>query len=436
VAQRHGGDLYPRSKETAVTVYADQTAEVDVVARLYEPDVLDDPAPLYAWIHENLPVSRHRSGAYFLARHADVRWMYQSEQLRAPDPGKLAEAFPRMARYRTFQRLGGTVTMANPPKHTRLRRLVTRDFTVKTVISLLPAIEQRCDALLDQIAALLRAGQVVDLHGELIVPFAQSTIYELIGIDKADRPALTPLVARALHACSPAASDEDLTAADEATGMIEAFYAALIPVRRARPRDDLISAMVAVHDDDEDRLSHDELMSWLWGLWVGGFETTSSGLGNAIFALLRHRDQAHWLRGGRAEVRAFFNETLRYRSASHFSGVPRVAAADVDVSGVAIKRGSEVRAMPGCANRDPAVFPDPDRFDPARDNAAMLPFGHGIHYCVGANLVRAQAEILLPRLHTRFPALTLAGPPVFRRTPPLLAFDRMDAALDGQQEGA
>jgi cytochrome P450 family 114 len=419
-----------------VTVYADQTAEVDVVARLYEPETLDNPAPLYAWLHENLPVSRHHSGAYFLARHADVLSMYQSEQLRAPDPGKLAEAFPRLARYRTFQRLGGTVTMANPPKHTRLRRLVTRDFTVKTVTSLLPAIEQNCDALLDRIASPLHAGEVVDLHGELTVPFAQSTIYSLIGIDAADRPMLTPLVARALHACSPAASDEDLAAADEATGAIEAFYGTLIPARRAQPRDDLISAMVAVHDTDEDRLSHDELMSWLWGLWVGGFETTSSGLDNAIITLLRHPDQAHWLRGGRAEVRAFFSETLRYRSASHFSGVPRVAAADVEISGVTIERGSEVRAMPGCANHDPAVFPGPDRFDPARDTSAMLPFGYGIHYCVGANLVRAQAQTLLPRLRARFPALTLAGPPAYRRTPPLLACDRMDVALEARKEGA
>jgi cytochrome P450 family 114 len=410
-------------------VTVDQNQTVDVVARLFEPDVLDDPSEFYTWLREYLPVHRHHSGAYFVVRHADVSWRYASPELRAPEPSELSHAFPRLSRSRAFQRLNQTVAVVNPPAHTRLRRLLVRDFTVKTVANLLPAIEVTVDALLDRIAGPLRDGMIVDLHAELSVPLADTVICDLIGIDPPDRAALSPLATQALWAASPVATDEMITAADAASGQIEAYYDRLVPQRRAHPRDDLISAFVAARDNDEDRLSHDELMSMLWGLWAAGFHTTAAGVDNAILTLLRHPDQAHWLRGGRAEVRAFVNESLRYRSPSHFSSAPRVTATDVEVGGVTIPKGSDVRALSGCANRDPAVFPDPDRFDPSRDTSAMLTFGHGIHYCVGSNLTRVEADVALRRLHARFPTLTLAEPPVYRRTPPLLALDRLAVAI-------
>jgi cytochrome P450 family 114 len=413
-----------------VTIELDQTPGVDVLARLFDPEVMDDPGPFYAWLLDNVPVHRHRSGSYLVARHADAKWMFQTDQLRAPEPEELAHAFPRLSRYQTFRRLAGTVVMTNPPTHTRLRRLLTRDFTVKTVSDLVPRIEAACDAALDRITEPLRDGTVVDLHTQLTVPFAQSTIFDLIGIDQPDRSALGSLVATALHATSPASSDEAMTAADAATDQVETYYTALVAQRRAHPREDMISALVAVHDDDRDRLSHDELMCWLWGLWAGGFETTACSMDNSILSLLRHPEQAHWLRGDRAEVRAFVNETLRYRSASHFNGAARIAVTDLKVGGVTIPEGTDVRAMPGCANRDPAVFPDPDRFDPCRDTSETLTFGHGMHYCLGANLARVQLDILLPRLHARFPTLALAEPPVYRRTPPLLAFNHLSVALE------
>jgi cytochrome P450 family 114 len=403
--------------------------EIDVLTRMFEPDVMDDPGPFFAWLRENRPVHRHRSGMYLVAGHADSQWVFQTAQLRGIEPGELAQRFPRMAQYLTFQRLTSSLAMMNPPRHTRVRRLVTREFTVKTVNSLLPVLGRTGDALLDQIAAPLRAGQAVDVHGEVTVPFALSAIFDLIGVDAADRLEMAPLVTTVLHATSPASTDEMMTAADAATKQIEEFSTALIEARRTQPRDDLISALVAVHDSDQDRLSHDDLMSTLWGVWAAGFETVAASMDNAIIALLRNPDQAHWLGGGQAEVRAFVNEALRYRSPTHLIGVTRIAVDDIELGGVTIPAGSDVRPLPGCANRDPAAFADPDRFDPARDTSATLTFGLGMHYCIGASLARAEGEVLLSRLHARFPGLALAGPPAYRGTPPVLACDRLDVAL-------
>jgi len=405
--------------------------DLDVLARLFEPEVLDDPSPFYAWLREHLPVHQHRSGPYYTCRHADVRWMFQTPLLRSPEPGELAGRFPRLYQHRAFQRLARTMAATNPPVHTRMRRLVTRDFTAKTITDLWPRLESVCDALLDPLAERLRDGEVVDLHTELTMPFAQTVIAELIGIDAADRPALALRMNTVLYATSPASTDEMLAAADEAGTRVEEYYESLIPARRERPRADLVSALVGVHDGDEDRLSDDELMSLLWGLWAAGFETSAAAMDNAAIILLRHPDQAHWLRGGPEEVKAFVNESLRYQPPSVCNSLARIALEDIELSGVTIPAGSDIRGLPGCAHRDPSAFDDPDRFDPARDTSTMVSFGHGIHHCLGANLARAEMGILLSRLHARLRTLTLAEPPVRRLTPPLLAFDRIGVAVDG-----
>jgi len=404
--------------------------DLDVLVRLFEPDVLDDPSPFYAWLREHLPVHRHRSGPYYTCRHADVRWMFQTPLLRAPEPAEIAGRFPRLYQHPAFRRFAGGMGMTNPPVHTRLRRLVTRDFTAKTVTDLRPRLESVCDALLDPLAERLRDGEVVDLHTELTMPFSQTVIADLIGIDAADRPALAARVNTVLYAASPASTDEMLAAADDAGARVEEYYQSLIPARRERPRADLVSALVGVHDEDDDRLSDDELISMLWGLWAAGFETTAAAMDNAAIILLRHPDQAHWLRGGPEEVKAFVSESLRYQPPSVFNSLARIAREDIELSGVTIPAGSDVRGLPGCANRDPSAFDDPDRFDPARDTSMMVTFGHGMRYCLGANLARAEMGILLPRLHTRLRTLTLAEPPVRRLTPPLLAFERIGVAVD------
>lgn len=402
---------------------------VDVIARLMSPEVVDDPAQFYAWLRDDLPVHRHHSGSYLVARHAEARWVFQSHLLRAPEPGDLARAFPLLSKSRSFQLLAGTVSMANPPVHTRLRRLVSRDFTVRMVDKLGPAMDLLCDQLLAELAGPLADGAVVDVHTGLARAFSLAVLAEMLGVDRADRDRLTPLVVRMLHATNPAATEAMLAIADEATEQVEDYYRHLVRARRAEPRHDLVSALIAAHDED-DRLDHDELTSMLWGFWAGGFETTAAAIGNAIIALLRNPAQAHWLRGGPAQVAAFVNESLRYDSPNLVSGIARIAGEDLELNGVTIPAGADVRPLPNCANRDPRAFADPDRFDPTRDTTEMVTFGHGIHYCLGAHLARAEVRTVLPRLHARFPALTLAEQPVRRRTLPLRTCDRIGVALD------
>jgi cytochrome P450 len=406
---------------------------VDVLAELMRPEVLYDPYPFYRWLREELPVHRHRSGSYVLTRHADVLWMFQSPQLRAPEQADLAASFPRLVPHRSFQMLTGTLAVANPPRHTRLRRLISRNFTTTMVAGLQPKIQAACDELLAGLAGPLRGGEVVDLHAGLSRPLSQLVIADLIGLDPADRPALTPLVTSMMHATNPAATEAMLVEADHATEELSEYYRGLIGRRRAEPREDMISALAAVQDDDAQRLTEDELMSWLWGLWLAGFETSANGLDSGTLIMMGHPDQTNWLHEGPAEVTAYVNECLRYEPPNMLTGVPRTATEDIEVSGTVIVAGADVRALPGCANRDPLAFDDPDRFDPSRDTSATVTFGHGIHYCLGAQLARTIMGTALPRLNTMFPTLTAAEPPVRRRALPLRAFDRLGVALDGSR---
>jgi cytochrome P450 family 114 len=399
---------------------------MDVLTRLFEPDVLIDPSEFYRWVRETHPVYRHPKGFFLMSSHANALWMFRSQDLRGLEPDDYPTRCPNALKYRVLALLLDGVGNTNPPKHTRLRRLLSRDFTLRRIRELRPSAERICERLVADIEEPLRDGEVVDLHTRLTRPLAMQVIAEMIGVPPEDRSALTPLVARILTATHPAATEAVLDAAEEASNEVEQYMLDLIAQRRANPADDLTSALVSTHDDDPDQLSDHELISWVWGLWAGGFETTSAAQDNAAVILLDHPQHARVLH---ERPKDFVNECLRYEPPSLVTGVVRIAARDVRVGDVVIPEGSDVRTMTGCANRDPAVFPDADRFDPDRDTTASLTFGGGLHYCLGAHLARTQVEVMLPRLHTRFGGLEPAGPPVRRRTLPLRACDALPVRL-------
>jgi cytochrome P450 len=405
------------------------TDGVDVLARLIEPENLRDPGPMYAWIRENLPVHRHPAGFFLTSRHADVKFVFQSPLLRGPERHELERSFPNALKHRSVNLLWGTIAMTNPPVHTRLRRLVSRDFTARRIESLRGKAERVLDKLLDDAEEPLRDGEAVDAHSRLARPLSLALIADLLGVPEPDRYEIAPKVVAILTAANPAATDEQLDGADRVSDEVENYFHGLLEQRRAAPADDLLSDLVSAHDGDPDRLSDDELISMAWGLWLGGFETTTASTDNAIALMLENPDQLHWLEAGRDEARAFAQESLRLDPASIVNGIARIATADIVLSGVEIPAGSDVRTLPCAANRDPAVFERPEQFDPSRDTSEMLTFGHGLHYCLGAHLAHMEMSVVTHGLHNRFPDLVAAGPAERRRSLPLHTFDSLPLAL-------
>ncbi|GAB7183827.1 cytochrome P450 [Kitasatospora sp. Ki12] len=293
-----------------------------------------------------------------------------------------------------------TMLATDPPEHTRLRRLVTKAFTPARVDGLRPYIR----TLAEQLVGMWEPGTEVDLVEELAAPLPVTVICQLLGVPPADRPSIrtwsTDLFATGDH-----------TRIDAASHALAGYMAELIAGKRARPDRSLLSDLIAVHDDDADRLSEDELLSLAVLLLIAGHETTTAGIGNAVLALLRHPDDLQHLVAGPHRIAAAVDELLRYDSPvsiATWRWAPR--AVRLDDSEVPV--GSPVFVCPGAANRDPARFADPDRLDLDRPDAAShLAFGHGIHRCVGAPLAHAEVEIVLRVLLERFPGMQLAVAP-------------------------
>jgi cytochrome P450 len=237
-----------------------------------------------------------------------------------------------------------------------------------------------------------------------------------------------PMVLAAMH---PGATEEHLNQADEVNRKIESYFTELAEERRRHPRNDLISACVALHEDDPDIFSTDEFMSMLWGLWAGGFATTATAIDHGVLTMLRHPEETHWLRGGLGRARSFVDELLRYEAPATITAISRFAVRDALLSGRTIPTGADVRMVFPACNRDPAAFEAPDRFDPARPalHRTHLSFGHGLHYCLGAALSRMELSVVLPKLHSRLPDLALAGQPAYGSAFPIRAVDRLPVVL-------
>jgi cytochrome P450 len=412
-----------------------EVATLDVLARVLDDDVIDDPYPYLAWVRQHHPVHLSPSGAYLVTSHEGCLKMLMDEDFRVPDGDQLPGLGAKAARHRSLWLLTRTMTMHNPPEHTRLRRLLARDFTRRRMEALRAATELTCDRLLSAVEQPLRDGETVDLHRMLSDALPMHVMSDLMGFPDADRAWLFGKVPTVLAAFGPTATEEAMARADEESKAIEDYMIDLLARRKREPADDLATAWGHAHAEDSDRFSHDELLSMLWGMIAGGLATTSAALSNGILAIIRYPDAAGWLRGGYDDALLFANELLRRDMPSIVSGIPRYATRDVELGGVTIPQGSEVRNMLAAANRDPAVFPDPDRFDPSRDTSRTLAFGHGIHYCLGASLARMELTAMLPAMHRRFPGLELAGPPRWLRSLPLRTIEFLPVTHSPRFEG-
>lgn len=327
-----------------------------------------------------------------------------ARHFRALREGRIGAGWPLL----TFATVQG-MTTADGDDHRRLRSLVSRAFTPRRVEELRPRVEELTAALLDGLGRAAEAGGgIADLREHFALPLPMGVICELLGVDAEFRDRLHRLSSQVV------ATDIEPEVAVTANRELVGVLAAIAAAKAEHPGDDLTSALIAVRDEDGDRLSHQELIGTLLLMIIAGHETTLNLITNAVRALCGHRGQLELVRAGKASWADVVEETLRWDApVSYFPF--RYPVRDLTVDGTLIPAGTPVLAGYSAAGRDPAAHgPDAGRFDitrPARTGAVRnLSLGHGAHYCLGAPLARLEATVALERLFTRFPRLDLAVP--------------------------
>ncbi|MDI3387637.1 cytochrome P450 [Streptomyces sp. B-S-A8] len=310
--------------------------------------------------------------------------------------------------------VGRNMLQTDPPDHTRLRSLVAREFTARRIKALRSRVAQAADELLDAMGPSGRA----DLIDAFAFPLPLTVICELLGVPGVDHDAFRAWSTKVVALGEPEASGR-------ASQEMAVYLAGLIEEKRRREEaaeGDLLHALVRAHDEDGGRLSDEELTGMAFLLLVAGHETTVNLIANTVQLLLTHPGQLAALRADGGLLENAVEEALRFEPPTP-AGTYRYTAEAVTVAGTRIPQGARVVVSLASANRDPARFPDPERFDIHRDPAltrSHLAFGHGIHHCIGAPLARLEAGIALRALLDRCPRLALDGDPTPDWRPSLL----------------
>ena len=375
----------------------------DVVRRLTSPAGLADPYAVYREIRA--AAAAGESTGRFLFRYEDVRETVYDRELSSDRVSAILRPLPGEARTgaalleRTMRDI---IVFTDQPDHRRLRRLLTAAFTPRMVEQAKPMIARVADRLLDELAA----DDVFDVHSRVTYPLPAMVVGELLGIPEADRAVFQSWALDLVFVVGSGRITPELAErATRSMADMRALMARLVDERRRDPGPDLLSAMIAAADDG-DRLTADELYANALFLMTAGHETATNMLSNGILALLRHPDQLELLRDEPAMFGTAIEEMLRYDGPVQIAA--RIADRDRELRGLALNQGDAVIVMLGAANRDPDVFADPDTFDITRSPNPHVAFSHGMHFCLGATLARAEAHILLSRLLDRFPKLRLA----------------------------
>ncbi|MFB8029185.1 MULTISPECIES: cytochrome P450 [unclassified Streptomyces] len=363
-------------------------------------DFIRDPYPVYARLRARGPVHRVRipegAQAWLVVGYDAGRALLADQRLSK----EWRRASPSLGVGKVSA--GTSMLSSDAPAHTRLRRLVAREFTPRRMEGLAPRVQEMTDGLLDSMTG--GPGRSADLVEALSFPLPMAVICELLGVPALDREAFRTWSGTAL-------SSLDAGARGRATAAMTGYLTGLLDEKRAAPGDDLISALIHTSDDDGDQLSADELLGMAWLLLVAGHETTVNLISNGVLSLLTHPDQLALLRSDFGLIGNAVEETLRYEGPVE-TPTYRFTTEPLDVSGTVIPGGGELVliAMADC-DRDPARFPGADRFDLTRDARGHVAFGHGIHYCLGAPLARIEARIAIRTLLERCPELRLDTDP-------------------------
>ncbi|GAB4476483.1 MAG: cytochrome P450 [Anaerolineales bacterium] len=369
---------------------------------LHSAAFIADPYPYYDRLREVSPILYDPEwNLWFVSSYADINALLRDRRL-----GRDMEGAPKPDPQTPFGKLHHNSLMEKePPDHTRLRALVNKAFTPTRVEALRPQVSAIAHHLID----LVQSRGEMDLLTDFAEPLPVMVIAELLGVPSEGHPFLRPWshAIVAMYELSP--SVEQARKADQAVSEFSAYLQGLIAERRRVPRADLISALVAAEEDGE-RLSEDELVATCILMLNAGHEATVNAIANGMLALMRHADQYDLLRQSPELLKTAVEEVLRYDTPLQL--FRRWVREDLEYQGLRFRRGDQLALLYAAANRDPAHFPDPHRFDITRQENLHLGFGAGIHYCVGAPLARLEMQVAFQVLSERLPKLRLAAEPL------------------------
>jgi cytochrome P450 len=371
----------------------------EALASLFLPEGRLDPYPAYDVLREHAPIFQELDGRWFVTSHALISRLLRSPDLRVADPGDYDGFWPDWRDNRGVASIVLSMLKNNPPDHSRVRRAAAATFTARRVAEMRDVIAGQAE---DLIKTMPGSG---DFMSTFAYPLPIGVICALLGVPEADRPWFRKRAADLTVVLEPISTEDEMRLADEAGRELEAYFTDLIEQRRRDPQEDLTSALAAAGSG----LTGEELLANLVLLLIAGFETTTNLLGTGIQILLTHPEQADRLRADPDLAPAFVEEILRYDSPVQLTS--RFTSRPVELGdGPTLDGGVEVTMLLGAANRDPARYRDPHRFDPDRQNVQPVSFGGGAHYCLGAPLARLEAQVAFPLLLTMLPRLSLAGP--------------------------
>jgi cytochrome P450 len=381
----------------------EQTVKGEPLFNPASPEVIADPYPYYHRLRDVDPMHLTPAGFYVASRHADVATILRDKRFGKDFVGRVTRRFgAERAAEPVYRIMSRWMLNQDPPDHGRLRGLVVQAFTARRVEEMRPRIQKIVDRLIDRIAARGR----MEIMNDFAFPLPVTVICDMLGIPVEDRAVfvhnsrvrgrlLDPVP---LTAAEIAQHNADMLA-------MTGYFERLFERRRREPGDDLTTHLVHA-EQDGNKLTNDELAANIILLFGAGHETTVNLIGNGLLALYRHPDQLQLLRDDPTLTANAIDELLRYDSSVQVTG--RTALEDVDdVGGIRLEEGQSVLCLLGSANRDPAVYPDPDRLDIRRSNVRPLSFGGGIHYCLGAQLARIEGEVAIATLLRRLPGLRL-----------------------------
>lgn len=381
----------------------------------FAPAFIEDPYPTFRWMRENEPVYKYRTlgdDEWILTRHADIRAVLTDKRFGIENLGaRVLQKIPFMPDEadglgRLGAALGSWLFFVNPPDHGRLRNVVSRDFTATAIAR----VRHVAEAFVDEAFATLRRDGHIDLMAQVARPLPAVVTAAVLGL-RSDRVGeLIACSERLFSIFEQPITFDGYRQMAEAADTFRGFFDAQFAERAgSAPMNDLLGRLLAACGHT---LSHDEVIAFSAMLFSVGQETSENYIGNSVLALMQRRDQFDALVAEPAAVPAAALELARYDSAVQF--ITRIPSEDIEIGGRILRRNDRVYLALGAANRDPAAFDAPDALDLARRETSNLPFGSGIHFCLGSALARLMVEVVLERL-VRHPAIVLDDTGLVRR---------------------
>jgi cytochrome P450 len=376
-----------------------------------DPAFQEDPYPVLERLRRLEPMHHDTTlNRWVLTRYEDVEELLWDRSLSV-DPRKAAPgSFESMFGFADLERQP-SMLFSDPPYHTRLRGLVSKAFTAKRIEQMRPRIHEIVDELLDAIDPT----RPVDLIDAFAGPLPTIVIAEMLGVDPADRADFKRWSDLGVMNFNPLITPEERERANAAGEAMDAYLRRVIEERRKEPRPDLITSLITA-EESGDQLTDDEIVTMCSLLLAAGNLTTTDLIGNGLLTLLRNPGELKKLQDDPALIKNAVEEMLRYESPVLMSG--RTPLENRAIAGTEVAAGQSVTPILAAANRDPEVYPEPERFDITREKTDHHSFGGGVHYCLGAPLARAEGQIAIGTLIQRFPAIRLGERPlVWRRVP-------------------